>query len=249
MGLTEEVRKVATATVSAMSSQPLAIALLVVNIGFLAFAGFVLGKVAANAQERNKTQMDLIGRLADDLTNCRAEARSRQKQLDAGLCAELSHERARPAIQASSVRRGDKVLADRESVEEAKPAQRDSSSVPTIGLGHTSAAGPPIVREGMRITEAEAEEIFRADAMRFRQEVAHLVKAPLHQHEFDALASWLFNIGSTNFRTSTALKRLNAGDYSGCAEAMEWWNKPSSIISRRRAEVEQFRHGRYVARM
>ena len=75
MGLTEEGGKVATATVGAMSSQPLAIALLVVNIGFLAFAGFVLGKVAANAQERNKTQMDLIGRLADDLTTCRAEAR------------------------------------------------------------------------------------------------------------------------------------------------------------------------------
>ena len=75
MGLVEEGGKVGTAAVGAMSSQPLAIALLVVNIGFLAFAGFVLGKVAANAQERNKTQMDLIGRLADDLTTCRAEAR------------------------------------------------------------------------------------------------------------------------------------------------------------------------------
>ena len=75
MGTVEEVGKVATTTVSAMSSQPLALALLVVNIGFLAFAGFVLGKVAVNAQERNKTQMDLIGRLADDLTTCRAEAR------------------------------------------------------------------------------------------------------------------------------------------------------------------------------
>ena len=72
MGLTEEGGKVATATVSAMSSQPLAIALLVVNIGFLAFAGFVLGKVAENAQERNKTQMDLLGRLADDLATCRS---------------------------------------------------------------------------------------------------------------------------------------------------------------------------------
>ena len=142
---------------------------------------------------------------------------------------------------------GYKVLVDRESVE--LETYLCDSGVPTIGLGHTSAAGPPVVREGMRITEAEAEEIFRADAMRFRQEAAHLVKVPLHQHEFDALASWLFNIGSTNFRTSTALKRLNAGDYAGCAEAMEWWIKPPSVISRRRAEVEQFRHGRYVARM
>ena len=81
MGLVEEGGKVGTAAVGAMSAQPLAIALLVVNIGFLGFAGFVLGKVAANAQERNKTQMDLIGRLADDLTNCRTGARPDKSSL------------------------------------------------------------------------------------------------------------------------------------------------------------------------
>ncbi len=53
-----------------MSSQPLAIALLVVNIGFLSFCGYVLGQVAANAQERNKNQMELIGKLAEDLRAC-----------------------------------------------------------------------------------------------------------------------------------------------------------------------------------
>ena len=142
---------------------------------------------------------------------------------------------------------GYKVLAERESVE--LETYLCDSGVPTIGLGHTSTAGPPIVREGMRITKEEAEEIFRKDAQRFRQEAAHLVKVPLHQHEFDALASWLFNIGSTNFRGSTALKRLNAKDYDGCAEAMIWWNKPPSIISRRKAEVAQFLHGQYIARV
>ena len=142
---------------------------------------------------------------------------------------------------------GYKVLAERESVE--LETYLCDSGVPTIGLGHTSAAGPPVVREGMRITEAQAEDIFRKDAQRFRQEAAYLVKAPLHQHEFDALASWLFNIGSTNFRNSTALKRLNAKDYDGCAEAMIWWNKPPSIISRRKGEVAQFLHGQYIARV
>jgi hypothetical protein len=70
MGLTEEAGKVGTAAVGAMSAQPLAIALLVVNIGFLSFAGYVLGEVAANAQERNKGQMELIGKLAEDLRSC-----------------------------------------------------------------------------------------------------------------------------------------------------------------------------------
>ncbi|HEV8503735.1 MAG TPA: hypothetical protein VGR63_19340 [Casimicrobiaceae bacterium] len=70
MSIQEEAGKVATATVGAMSSQPLAIALLVVNIGFLAFAGYVLGEVAANAQERNKGQMALIEKLVRDAQNC-----------------------------------------------------------------------------------------------------------------------------------------------------------------------------------
>ena len=71
MGLTEEAGKVATAAVSSMAGTPLAIALLVVNIGFLAFAGYVLGEVAANAAERNKQQMELILHLVTDIRDCR----------------------------------------------------------------------------------------------------------------------------------------------------------------------------------
>lgn len=63
----KESAEAVTATVNAMKSTPLAIALLVVNIGFLAFAAYVLGEVSANAQERNKNQMELIARLS---TNC-----------------------------------------------------------------------------------------------------------------------------------------------------------------------------------
>ena len=62
----KEVAKVGSATVAAMSAQPLAIALLVVNIGFLAFAGYVLGEVASNARDRNKNQMELIAKLVHD---------------------------------------------------------------------------------------------------------------------------------------------------------------------------------------
>ncbi len=71
MGAVEEAGKVGTAAVGAMSAQPLAIALLVVNIGFLAFAGYVLGEVATNASERNKGQMDLIAKLVGDIRDCR----------------------------------------------------------------------------------------------------------------------------------------------------------------------------------
>jgi len=71
MGLTEEAGKVGTAAVGAMAGTPLAIALLIVNVGFLAFAAYILGEVAQNAQIRNQTQMDLIVKLADDLRGCK----------------------------------------------------------------------------------------------------------------------------------------------------------------------------------
>jgi len=63
--------KVATAAVDAMKSTPLAIALLLVNIGFLAFAAYLLGHVADNASERNKTQTELLAKLITDIRDCR----------------------------------------------------------------------------------------------------------------------------------------------------------------------------------
>ena len=141
---------------------------------------------------------------------------------------------------------GAKLIAEREGME--LTAYLDSRGILTIGLGHTSAAGPPQVYEGMTITEDHAWQIFRSDNARFRHECIALVTVPLHQHEFDSLASLIYNIGATGFAGSTFLKRLNKGDYPGCAEAMLWWNKPPEVMSRRRGEVEQFLNRQMVAR-
>jgi hypothetical protein len=70
----EQAGKVANSAVEAMKSTPLAIALLVVNVGFLGFAAYVLGEVAANASERNKSQLELISRLVSDIRDCRQPA-------------------------------------------------------------------------------------------------------------------------------------------------------------------------------
>lgn len=142
---------------------------------------------------------------------------------------------------------GSKLIADREGLKTT--AYLDSRGILTIGLGHTSEAGPPAVHQGMTITTDRAWEIFRDDNVRFRKECLHLVKVKLHQHEFDALASFIFNLGTTQFANSTALKRLNMGDYDGCADAMLWWEKPPEIISRRKAEVAQFLNTKHVARI
>jgi hypothetical protein len=67
----EATGQVASEAVKAMQSQPLAIALLVVNVGFLGFAAYVLGQVATNASERNKSQTELISKLVSDIRDCR----------------------------------------------------------------------------------------------------------------------------------------------------------------------------------
>jgi lysozyme len=138
------------------------------------------------------------------------------------------------------------LIADREGLETT--AYLDTRGILTIGIGHTSSAGPPKVVQGMTISEDQAWKIFRADNARFRGECLDLVKVPLHQYEFDALASFIFNLGTTQFFGSTALKRLNAKDYAGCAEAMLWWNKPPEVMSRRRGEHQQFLNLQHVAR-
>jgi hypothetical protein len=76
MGAVEEAAKVGTAAVESMKSAPLAIALLLVNLGFIGFNGYILSAVASNANERNKTQMDLIARLANDVRECSLRPRT-----------------------------------------------------------------------------------------------------------------------------------------------------------------------------
>jgi lysozyme len=127
-------------------------------------------------------------------------------------------------------------------------AYKDSVGVLTIGVGHTSGAGPPKVYAGMKITQAEAERIFMDDVDEFEREVSELIERPAQQHEFDAFVSLCYNIGGGAFATSTTLKRYNAGEIEGAAEAILWWNRPPEIKSRRRGEHQQFLGFQMVAR-
>jgi lysozyme len=100
-------------------------------------------------------------------------------------------------------------------------AYQDIAGIWTIGYGHTG----PDVEPGMKISEREAEEMLRRDLKPREQAVESAVKVPLNQNEFDALVSFVYNVGASAFRGSTALKRLNKGDRAGAADALTWWNK------------------------
>lgn len=121
-------------------------------------------------------------------------------------------------------------------------AYRDSVGVWTIGVGHTSAAGAPSVTPGLVITKAQADEILSRDLRQFEALVNDAVRAPLSQGQFDALCSFAFNIGDKGgrFRKSTAVRRLNEGNYVAAADALLLWNKPPEIKRRRESERAQF---------
>lgn len=100
----------------------------------------------------------------------------------------------------------------------------------TIGVGHTSAAGPPKVYKGMTITADECDEILSRDLATFERAVEKLVTVPLNQNQFDALVSFTFNVGAGNLQKSTLLRKLNAGDYRGAADQFSVWNKAAGKV-------------------
>lgn len=117
----------------------------------------------------------------------------------------------------------------------------------TIGYGHTKTA-----REGMEITEREADRLLREDVRDAERAVLFHVKVPLTQHQFDALVSWTFNLGSLNFARSTLLKKLNSGDYAAVPEEMMKWvyaggKRLDGLANRRAAEAGLWVRGSFVA--
>lgn len=133
---------------------------------------------------------------------------------------------------------GRKRLTQREGVR--LKAYKDSVGIWTIGIGHTSMAGPPTVTPGLTITKEECDAIFARDLVKYENAVNNAVKVPLLQNEFDALVSLCYNIGPGGLARSTVIKKLNAGDKQGAANAFMAWVKPPEITGRRLTEKKQF---------
>ena len=126
----------------------------------------------------------------------------------------------------------------------------DVKNIWTFGIGHTASAGPPDPAGMPRGMPAdldagirEAFLLFRSDIVAYEAEVLRAVKVPLEPHEFDALVSFHYNTGG--IARATLTKALNAGNRVAAADAFLNWRRPASIIPRREAERDLFRHGRY----
>ena len=122
-------------------------------------------------------------------------------------------------------------------------AYLDPVGVLTIGWGYTNNAGyGPGVTVGETWTQTQADTIFEDGVLVFRGQVLALLKRAAKANELGAMTSLAYNIGADVFSRSTCLKRFNAGDTEGAAEALTWFNKADGKVMRglvRRREAER----------
>lgn len=120
-------------------------------------------------------------------------------------------------------------------------AYQDTGGVWTIGVGHTG----PEVCKGLTADDNQTMLWLAEDVIEAEDAINRLVKVSLTQRQFDALASFVFNIGEKQFNSSTLLKKLNAGDYSGAAGQFKRWVYDAGkiqpgLVKRRSGEEAMF---------
>lgn len=114
------------------------------------------------------------------------------------------------------------------------------AGVPTIGYGHTKN-----VKLGDKITSEQAEKFLIEDLRTAENEVNKL-NLNINQNQFDALVSFIFNVGVGNFRKSTLLKRMkiNVNDPDIEVQFNKWIYGGGKIlpglVKRRKDEAELY---------
>ena len=118
----------------------------------------------------------------------------------------------------------------------------DAAGHITIGYGHKILPHESFTK----INQAQAEGILKQDLSFAEKAVNSHVKNPLTQNEYDALVSFVFNVGETNFKNSTLLSALNslyakAQNYTAAKKAvfsheLPRWNKVTDPVTGKKLE-------------
>lgn len=144
----------------------------------------------------------------------------------------------------------------------AKP-YRDSAGKWTIGYGHL--IRPHEKKTLTHLTKDQADALLLADVSPIESYLNGVManfKAPLNQHQFDAVLSFAFNAGLGAFDKSTMLKKLRIADFAGAAAEFDKWvyitvpapdgngtikRKLRGLVNRRRMDRAIFEEGKYAA--
>jgi len=143
---------------------------------------------------------------------------------------------------------GERALKGREGPngQPALVGYADDNGTPTFGYGTTDGA---VI--GKTYTEEECDDAFDKASVWVGDCIDKNVKVSLTQGQYDALFSFVYNIGSGAFEKSTLLKKLNSGDYASVPAEMLKWTisggvKDPGLVNRRNSEGGQWVQGAYV---
>lgn len=122
-----------------------------------------------------------------------------------------------------------------------------SAGIPTIGWGNTFYENmKKVTLQDEPITRERADSLFNfLVTTNYVNVVNRLVIVDINQNQFDALVSFVYNLGSGNFEKSTLLKKVNQSDFIGASLEFEKWNRAggkvlNGLTKRRLAEKELF---------
>lgn len=113
---------------------------------------------------------------------------------------------------------------------------KDGNGFGTIGFGHK-------IRDGEvfgAISSVEATSIFFKDVAEAENCIRSNVHVQLTQNQFDALCSFVYNIGCRGFVGSQVLFYLNKGEFDLAADAFKNWHRPN-LMGRRESEIALFK--------
>jgi len=128
-------------------------------------------------------------------------------------------------------------------------AYQCSAGIWTIGYGNTFFENGRPVKKGDTITKGRADSMVKYVVEKFAISVDQMVKRHIHQHEFDALVSFCYNVGVGNLEKSTLLRKvnMNAPLEEIEAEFMRWNKSKGQVLpgltKRRKAEAALYRYG------
>lgn len=119
-------------------------------------------------------------------------------------------------------------------------AYKCPAGVWTIGYGHTKS-----VRQGDKISQYQADDYLLED-IRFAENAVNNLNINLTQGQFDALVSFIFNVGVGNFLKSTLYRKVKANpkDKTIPSEFRKWvyagGAKLAGLIRRREEEARLY---------
>ena len=111
----------------------------------------------------------------------------------------------------------------------------------TVGYGH-------VIKKGElcdKITESEAMKLLLDDVKWVEKAIQDFITVFLTQNQYDALCSFIYNVGKNAFANSTLLALLNDKEYGLAADQFSRWchigkEVSAGLLSRRNTERALF---------